>query len=108
MKLWFGKYEGREVSELTDSYLNWLLNYERPNIEREKKLVEEIEREIAFRETKQFAELTVAQQIVEAGYRALAAKRHPDRGGSHEDMVELNATAEALRRTLEAAEKTRV
>jgi hypothetical protein len=101
MKLWFGKYEDMEVSEVPDGYLAYLLDYERKAIERETRLVEEVEKEIAFRETQRFATLTVAQQIIEAGYRALAMKLHPDAGGNHDDMVELNATAEKLRRSFE-------
>lgn len=34
----------------------------------------------------------------EASYRRLAKVRHPDRGGTHEQMVELNAAIEAARR----------
>jgi hypothetical protein len=106
MKLWFGKHDGKEISELSDEYLAWLLTYNKKDVDQKIRLTEAIEREITFRETRQFAELNVAQQIIEAGYRVLAAKRHPDAGGNHEDMVELNATAEALRRSLEV-EKTR-
>jgi hypothetical protein len=37
-------------------------------------------------------------EVVEAAYRALAAKHHPDRGGSHEAMARLNAAIEAARK----------
>lgn len=37
---------------------------------------------------------------VDAAYRRLAAKRHPDRGGSDAAMAELNAAREAARRAL--------
>lgn len=38
-----------------------------------------------------------ARQIIDAGVRALALKLHPDVGGSHEGMGELNACAALLR-----------
>jgi hypothetical protein len=39
----------------------------------------------------------IEDEIVAAGYRALAKERHPDAGGSHESMAELNRAAEALK-----------
>lgn len=42
----------------------------------------------------------VMREIVEAGYRAMARRLHPDVGGTHEQMVALNAAADALRRSL--------
>jgi hypothetical protein len=41
---------------------------------------------------------TVEDEIVAAGYRALAKERHPDAGGTQEDMAKLNEAAELLRR----------
>jgi hypothetical protein len=37
-------------------------------------------------------------QIIATGYKVLAARLHPDRGGSEERMKELNAAVERLRR----------
>jgi len=42
-------------------------------------------------------ELRWMQEIVAAGYRALASKHHPDRGGKTADMQTLNAAVEKLR-----------
>lgn len=39
--------------------------------------------------------------FVESVYRKLAAERHPDRGGSHERMVELNKAMAEARKELE-------
>jgi hypothetical protein len=36
-------------------------------------------------------------EIIKAGYRAMAAKHHPDRGGSQEAMTRLNKARERLR-----------
>lgn len=35
-------------------------------------------------------EYELKQQVLNAGYRAMATKLHPDAGGTHEDMVRLN------------------
>jgi hypothetical protein len=37
------------------------------------------------------------REVVEAAYRALARKAHPDRGGSHEAMTTLNAAIDEFR-----------
>jgi hypothetical protein len=38
--------------------------------------------------------IQVAREVVSVGLRTLAAKRHPDHGGSHEEMQTLNRAAE--------------
>ena len=43
-------------------------------------------------------------QLIEAGYRALARKNHPDRGGSTDKMQALNAVVTKLRAALEISE----
>ena len=43
------------------------------------------------------SETALARQIIDAGVKALALRRHPDVGGSHESMTELNACAAELR-----------
>jgi hypothetical protein len=35
-------------------------------------------------------EYELKQQVLSAGYRAMATKLHPDAGGTHEEMVRLN------------------
>jgi hypothetical protein len=40
---------------------------------------------------------TVTQDIIDAGYRAMAAKMHPDVGGSNEEMARLNNARDKLR-----------
>jgi putative quorum-sensing-regulated virulence factor len=39
----------------------------------------------------------VALQVIESGYRAVAMKLHPDKGGSEQAMKELNSVRETLR-----------
>lgn len=47
--------------------------------------------------------LEIAKKIVDAGYRALALKNHPDRGGDQRAMAAINSAIEALRAALERA-----
>lgn len=39
----------------------------------------------------------VALQVIESGYRAVAMKLHPDKGGSEQAMKELNSVRETLK-----------
>jgi hypothetical protein len=41
-----------------------------------------------------------AQRVINAGYRALAAKLHPDAGGSPEEMTRLNQVRDRLKGAL--------
>jgi hypothetical protein len=43
-------------------------------------------------------EAAVQHQVIDAGYRALAARLHPDTGGSHEAMARLNQVRDRLKR----------
>lgn len=45
----------------------------------------------------------VAQEIVKTGFLRLTKKYHPDLGGSHEEMLVLNATKEHLEKFLSGA-----
>ncbi len=56
-----------------------------------------------------FSEFTAEERawcgrLIEAGYRALARKNHPDRGGSTDAMQALNAVVAKLRAALEIEE----
>ena len=46
-------------------------------------------------------ERDLALKLINAGYRALAAKTHPDRGGSIDVMAKLNAIRDRLKRAVE-------
>jgi hypothetical protein len=39
----------------------------------------------------------IALKMIDAGYRKLAEKAHPDKGGSHDDMLQLNRVRGLLR-----------
>jgi hypothetical protein len=44
---------------------------------------------------------SVAVELIKAGYRVLAKQRHPDVGGSHDDMLRLTSVYEGLMRDLQ-------
>lgn len=88
--LQFGKHKGKRLDQVPEDYLRWLVG------EQEKTLAE-YKAEISRREYAAEADLTWEQKIVQAGFRALATKHHPDRGGSKADMQKVNAAYESLR-----------
>lgn len=45
--------------------------------------------------------IKMAQEIIDAGLHALALKKHPDHGGTQEDMQALNAAVAWLRLVVE-------
>lgn len=44
------------------------------------------------------AQKTLAMQLIDIGYKALATKLHPDKGGSREAMARLNTVRDRLRK----------
>lgn len=101
MILSFGKYAGRELQDVPRSYLRWLLRSSR-------QLVAAIEEELEeYPDTRRLSappieELpAISRELIEAGYRAMLLKRHPDAGGDHEAAVELNLAMEQLRKVFE-------
>lgn len=91
----FGKYKGCSLSELPDDYIEWLVNKFRPR----EPLLSGLKMEIRFRYPKPASML----EIINAGYKTLALKYHPDRGGSTERMQSLNNSVEALRKMIGVA-----
>jgi hypothetical protein len=64
------------------------INHKRIEAERKR-----IEAEIAERKARD----KVVSQLIDAGYKVLATKLHPDKGGSSEAMTRLNQAREQLR-----------
>lgn len=107
MNMPFGKYKGRRLRDLPDDYLDWLTT-----IDLRPRLHAAVWNEIRRREdgssgrARGSSSLTcpepaVAQEIVGAGLRSLARRYHPDKGGSHEDMLKVNACADWLRAVID-------
>lgn len=96
MTIEFGKYRGYDIREVPKEYLDWLLDKNR-------RMVREIEAEIDRRDRLDEANLTWAERLIQAGYRALALQHHPDRGGKTGDMQAINAAHEAMKEALRVA-----
>ena len=105
----FGKHKGVLVCNLPNDYLWWL--YEQADI-RSGALEAAIEDEVFFRRDPPDPQervrylgisdmdpflLSVCRKIMEAGYRNLALKNHPDQGGDVRAMQAINSAIETLR-----------
>lgn len=91
MILRFGKHKGEHISDVPTEYLEWLLSQNKNTVA---DLEEELERRIAA----ESANLPIIQQVIQAGYRALAKQHHPDVGGDPSKMKEVNNAVEYLRK----------
>jgi Putative quorum-sensing-regulated virulence factor len=100
----FGKYKNRDLQEVPESYLRWYLRSSRA-------LIDEIESELGEGPTDRDRGhgssvppglLSITKELLEAGYRSLSRKTHPDlnNGVGHEKMCELNKAIEQLREVL--------
>jgi hypothetical protein len=98
----FGKYKGRDLADVPDSYLRWLTS-----IELREPLKSHVQREVRRRSVPVAADAIpahlrdVAIEIISRGYRAVSRDRHPDAGGTHEGMVTATAARDALRALVE-------
>lgn len=90
----FGKHSGKEFSSVDRSYLEWL-------IEQNKKDIKLYQDELDRRDLAEQGTLSMTEKIVQAGYRELAKKLHPDTGGSVKEFQELRASFEGLKEALE-------
>jgi hypothetical protein len=95
----FGKYKGWAWVDVPDDYLEYL-------IEMKEEQIQEYRDELTRRQLLQEAELPMAEQIIRAGYHALAQKHHPDKGGDETKMRELNASHEGLKELLSMQQTT--
>jgi hypothetical protein len=91
----WGMYGGQGLtwSQVDEGYLRFMIQNTAMDLDA-------LQDELARRELVAEAELSMAQQIIKAGYHALAQKYHPDRGGDANQMRELNAAHEGLKETL--------
>src|SRR5687768_15107344 len=89
----FGKYRGRALRELPDSYVTWLRGLDLREPLRTA-LLQEVERRRG-----NGPDPKLAEDLVERGRRSLAKSLHPDiAGGSHDQMLALQRTADWLLR----------
>src|SRR6185295_3164892 len=99
MRLWFGKFRNCELETVPEDYLCWMVD----NMDREslRELARgELERRAAVRQQTtivgSFDAITL--EMIEAGYRVLAKRFHPDVGGDSRKMQQLNEAMERFRR----------
>ncbi len=97
MRMPFGQYKGQPLSTIPDEYLEWLTT-----IELREPLASAVYAEIAARRDPSKPDLMLAKAIINLGYRKLATEKHPDVGGTEDEMKSLNSTADWLRRQVEA------
>lgn len=100
MQMPFGKHKGKDLREVPDDYLLWVLDKcdaASPTLKS------------AIRQRLGVGEPSPAsapppgsgvaiEAVVRAWVRQMTLKYHPDRGGSHEAMIAVNDGAELLRR----------
>ena len=103
MKMPWGKHRGRDLVDVPDAYLDWMMT--------SAKLLEPLRSAVCREWQARFDPRasailfdgdvqSAALQIVSTGYRHLAREHHPDVGGATGTMQSLNAAQEWLRRTI--------
>lgn len=99
MILQFGKYKGRDVRDVPEDYLRWIIDHQQ-------KTLNDYQAEIIRRQSLLDARLSWAERLVQAGYRSLALKYHPDRGGDNESMQQVIAAQEKLKELIQRSNLT--
>jgi hypothetical protein len=99
----FGRFRGVELADVPDDYLRWLHGLD----DLREPLRTAVAEEYAFRFESEAAVpplpadvKPMAEELVSAGYRALARLHHPDQGGQTKTMQTVNHAVEWLRSVL--------
>jgi hypothetical protein len=111
MRMPFGKYRGLPLESVPPDYLFWLYwNGDIDDSLRDKILkaiwvyLPAPPRQTSFAEVAAARNLGAARDVIrgvlKAAYRELAMRHHPDRGGSHEAMIGINALYERFEEIL--------
>jgi hypothetical protein len=104
----WGKFRGRDVRNVPTSYPAWIIETPHVRDARGRAAARELgrrfgdggsERARAMAASSRVppALCSVAHEIVERGFRHRARERHPDHGGDHRRMIELNTAIAVLR-----------
>lgn len=114
MEMPFGKYRGCDIGDVPDDYLEWVLD----NIEiRSEALRGAIESKLegtyvrgGYRHQATSPPpppppppppsggVAIVEKVIRAWHRQMTLKYHPDRGGTHEQMLLVNEGAELLKK----------
>jgi hypothetical protein len=95
----FGKFKGCYVEDLPDAYVGWLLNLNNLCEPLASALRDEATRRGLYREfprPRRFLVPSVVSELIEAGFRSIAKRAHPDVGGSDEAMRDAIAARDYL------------
>lgn len=90
--LTFGKHAGKDLQDVPEEYLEWLIDERR-------KEIEEYKAELA-RRSDQNSQQQWMRNIIQTGYRTLAKTLHPDLAGSNELFLALSSAKEELERRI--------
>ena len=109
MKMPFGKYKGRDVTEVPESYLSWALGHVKLEAGLARAIVAQLgilalERKRdrlaaeCYRPIRREFERWVPslRPLIDEWYRDLCRRLHPDHGGDHKAMVAINIAREML------------
>lgn len=102
----FGKFKGWALHDLPDDYLQWLQEIDLREPLRSAVLDEALNRDPCAGPTPTMTgcpDPEAARELIGAGLRSLARTRHPDAGGSHEEMIRVTAVADWLRARVDAS-----
>jgi hypothetical protein len=86
----FGKYNGYRIEDVPAEYLEHLIKINQESIDK-------FQGELGRRRPVEDATIDMFERVIQAGYRELSKKLHPDMGGDTKQMQELNGTVQALR-----------
>ena len=104
MKMPFGKFAGIDLGDLPDGYLGWLHGRDLYEPLRSAVNAEFQERAAAPPEDESpqlYDDVqALAAEMISVGYRALAARHHPDHGGNTYAMQLVNLARDYLRQVL--------
>lgn len=123
--LTFGKHKGERVRDLSDGYISWFITAKRKEIDfwsgelvrreaerKEKERQRQEERKRQEEDSRNWKQNTYSgsgfgnagrgasptmEEIIQAGYREMAKKYHPDHGGDTKKMQDVNAAYENLK-----------
>jgi hypothetical protein len=108
----FGKFRGLPIQDLPSDYLEWLVGLDnlhgrlRRAVDAEwqyRRWEEESRRPVEPAPAMDAEDRALLAELLQAGYRALARRYHPDVGGDGNTMVRLNRLMERLRNQERAA-----
>ena len=89
MKLEFGKHKGSDLQDVPREYVEWLVDSKRKDLQM-------YEEELVRRDSVESASQSMVEKIVQAGFKAMAMKTHPDHGGNPDEFRELQGAKAVL------------